>query len=161
MTSTRTVVIGATAVAAGVAGALALGATGPASARTGTAGHTFTVRVHHGNETNVDLGRSGFSAGDEDLVVARLTRDGRNVGRLVGNCTTVRVARTADQLCEFVLHLAGGQITASGTTRAGQSGPGTFALPILGGTGRYLGADGQLAVTATSGASFPIRVSLR
>ncbi|MFZ2015215.1 MAG: hypothetical protein WAV00_15460 [Nocardioides sp.] len=50
---------------------------------------------------------------------------------------------------------------ASGTTRSGKSGPGTFALPILGGTGRYQTAAGQIAVTATNGKTFPIAISLR
>ncbi len=63
--------------------------------------------------------------------------------------------------CAFDLHLARGQIMASGTTRSGKSGPGTFALPILGGTGRYQTAAGQIAVTATNGKTFPIAISLR
>jgi hypothetical protein len=41
---------------------------------------------------------------------------------------------SADELCTFVLHLAHGQIVASGTTRPGKSGQGSFALLILGGT---------------------------
>jgi len=45
--------------------------------------------------------------------------------------------------------------------RAGQGGPGTFALAILCGTGRYRAAAGQIAVTPTNGASFPIAVDLR
>lgn len=161
MTTIRTLITGVTVAAAGAAAAGTLAATGTASAGTAAAAGGFTVRVHHGNESNLDLGKSGFSAGDEDLVVAPLTRDGHHVGRLVGNCTTVRAARTADQLCEFVLHLAKGQITAAGTVRSGQSGPGTFALPILGGTGRYQSAAGQIAVASSSGSSFPIKVTLR
>lgn len=69
--------------------------------------------------------------------------------------------RSADQLCEFVLRLGGGQITASGTVRSDQSGPGVFALAILGGTGRYQGAVGQVVVTPSNSASFPLRVELR
>ena len=123
---------------------------------------SFTVRVGHGTQANIDLGKSGFSAGDESPFVAPLTRHGHHVGHAVGNCTTARVARTADQLCEFVLVLGSkGQITAEGAVRAGQSGPGTFQLPIVGGTGHYQGAAGHLSVTAGSGASFPIKVSLR
>ena len=161
MSTIRTLITGVTVVAAGAGAAAALATTGTASAGTaGSSARSFTVRVHHGAETNLDLGKSGFSAGDEDLVVAPLTRGGNKAGRLVGNCTSVRVARTADQLCEFVLHLKRGQITASGTVRSGQSGPNGFELPILGGTGRYQGAGGQITVTPSSGGSFPIQVSL-
>jgi hypothetical protein len=155
------VLAGLTAVA-GAGASVALLSGGTASAgTTASSAHTFTVRVHHGSDASIDLGATGFSAGDEDLFVSPVTRAGKPDGRVVGTCTTMRVARTADQLCEFVLHLRGGQITASGTFRSGQSGPGTFQLPILGGTGRYAAASGSLAVSPTSGSSFPIQVTLR
>jgi allene oxide cyclase-like protein len=162
MFTIRTLITGVTVVAASATGAAALATTGSASAGTAaSSAASFSVRAHAGSDANIDLGDAGLSAGDEDLVVAPLSRGGTHVGRMVGNCTTVRVARSADQLCEFVLHLGRGQITASGTVRAGQSGPGTFTLPILGGSGRYQGAAGQITVTSTDRATIPIRVSLR
>ena len=139
-------------------------AVGSASAGTTPADRagSFTVRAHHGTDSSLDLGKAGFSAGDQDLFTGALTRNGKHAGRLVGSCTTVRVGRsTADQLCEFVLHLGRAQITASGSVSSTQRGPGTFALPVLGGTGRFQGAAGQIAVTATNGRTFPITVSLR
>lgn len=149
---------GGAAVAAGIA--ITLATTGTASASTPSTG-TFTVRAHHGSEANVDLGKTGFSAGDEDLVVSPLTYQGHRVGRLVGNCTTVRAGRSsADQLCEFVLHIGKSQLTAAGTVGAGKRGPGTFTLPILGGTGRYRDAGGAIAVTASNGGTIPIKVSV-
>jgi hypothetical protein len=160
----RSLITGATVVAAGAGAAAALAAAGTASAGTAAAPRaaSFTVRAHHGSDASIDLGASGFSAGDQDLFTGALTRNTTHAGYFVGQCTTARVGRTtADQLCTFVLHLAHGQITASGTTRSGQSGPGTFALPILGGTGRYNTAAGQIAVTATNGKTFPIAVTLR
>jgi hypothetical protein len=133
---------------------------GAASAGTPSTG-TFTVRAHQGRQASIDLGKKGFSAGDEDLSVGALSYQGHTVGRLVTNCTTVRVgAASADQLCEFVLHLGSSQLTADGTVRAGHAGPGTFTLPILGGTGRYRSAGGVLSVTATNGGTVPITVSL-
>lgn len=153
-------VAGAAVVAAG--GGAALASVGTATAQTtASSAHTFTLRVHHGSDTNLDLGASGFSAGDEDLFVSPVSRGGKPDGRVVGRCTTLRVARTADQLCDFVLSLRRGQITASGTVRSGEAGPAPFELPILGGTGRYDGASGMVTVTPTSGASFPLKVSLR
>jgi hypothetical protein len=161
MSTIRSLIIGTTVVAAGTGAAAVLATTGSASAGTTAAVGSFTVRAHHGSEANIDLGTSGFSAGDQDLFTGALTRNGHHVGRLVGSCTTVRVGKTADQLCEFVLRLGKGQITATGTVSSGQSGPGTFALPIVGGTGRYQGTGGQIAVTPTNGSSFPIQVSVR
>src|SRR5690242_21392385 len=161
MSTIRSLIIGTTVVAAGAGAAAVLAVTGSATAGTAAAAGSFTVRAHHGSEANLDLGASGFSAGDQDLFTGALTRNGHHVGRLVGSCTTVRVGKTADQLCEFVLRLGKGQVTASGTVSSGRSGPGTFVLPIVGGTGRYEGAGGQIAVTATNGSSFPIQVSLR
>jgi hypothetical protein len=152
-------------IAVGLAGAVAttisaVVATESASAGTPTSG-TFTVRAHHLSETNLDLGAKGFSTGDQDLFVDRLTRGGNRVGWMAGSCTVARLTRTTgNQLCEFVLHLGSAQITAEGVVTAGPKGPGTFLLPVLGGTGRYRGAAGEIAVTATSGSSLPIKVSL-
>jgi hypothetical protein len=158
MNTTRTIIAGAVVAAAATAGVVAM--TGGASAGTPSVTR-FAVRAQHGTESTVDLGRSGFSAGDQDLTVDRLTHNGHPAGYLTGSCTTVRAGRaTADQLCEFVLRFGKGQITAAGTVRSGRRGPGTFALPILGGTGSYLGAAGQIAITATNGATIPITVSL-
>lgn len=158
MTNIRLIAVGAV-VAAGAAGTAAL-TTGTATAGTPTSG-SFTVRAHHGSDTNIDLGKSGFSAGDQDLFTGALTRDGKHVGALTGQCTTVHVGRTADQLCTFDLTLGASQIATSGAVRAGQAGPGTFTLPIVGGTGRYRHAGGQITVTASNGATIPITVSLR
>jgi hypothetical protein len=164
MNTFRSLITGATIVAMGAAAAATLATTGTASA--GTAGSpraaSFTLRAHHGSDANIDLGATGFSAGDQDLFTGSLSRNGAHAGRFVGTCTTARAGKTtADQLCEFALHLTHGQITAAGTVRSGRSGPGTFALPILGGTGRYDTASGQITVTATNGKTFPIAITLR
>jgi hypothetical protein len=162
MSTIRSLIAGAAVVSTAAGIGLGLAATGSASAGTAATSGSFLLHAHNATESNIDLGKGGFSAGDQDLMVASLARQGKAVGRLVGNCTTVRVGKaSADQLCEFVLHFGKGQITASGTVRSGQAGPGTFVLPILGGTGRYQGATGQIAVTATNGKSIPIQVTLR
>lgn len=160
MSRTRSIIAGAIVTAAAAGTVALMATTSDASAGTPSSG-TFTVQAHHGTETSLDLGKAGFSAGDQDLFVDRLGRNGQLVGWLAGSCTTARVGRSsADQLCEFVLHFGSSQITSSGAVRAGQGGPGTFTLPISGGTGRYRGAAGQIAITATSGSVVPITVSL-
>ena len=162
MHTIRTLVTGVAVVAAGAGATAVLANSGTASAGTArSSSRSFTLVAHHGSDTTVDLGHTGFSPGDEDLLVAPLTRGGKRVGRLVGSCTNVRVAKTADQLCDFVLHLGGGQITAIGTVRSGQAGPRGFVLPILGGTRRYVDAGGQLSVTPSGGGNLPLQVSLR
>jgi hypothetical protein len=160
MSSTRkltTLALGAAASA----GALAAVVT-TTSASAGTpAGGTFTVIAHHHSESTIDLGRRGFSPGDVDLFTDVLGRGGDRIGWLTGTCRVVRVGRsTADQLCEFDLSLGGAQLTTTGQVRSTQNGPGTFTLPITGGTGRYRGASGQISVTATDGPSLPITISL-
>jgi hypothetical protein len=166
MNTIRSATAALAVLAAGVGTVAALTATdaasaGTASAGSGTRSTTFTLRSHQGTDTNIDLGQTGFSAGDQDYFTGTLTRGAKHVGRLVGNCATARVgASTADQLCEFTLHLGQAQITAIGSVSSTQSGPGTFVLPIVGGTGRYDSATGQIAVTATNGKTFPIAVSL-
>jgi hypothetical protein len=163
MNTIRSATAALAVLAAGVGTIAALTTTDAASAGTASARSTsFTLKSHQGTDTNVDLGDTGFSAGDQDYFTGALTRGGKHVGRLVGSCATARVgASTADQLCEFTLHLGKAQITAIGSVSSTQSGPGTFVLPIVGGTGRYDSAAGQIAVTATSGKTFPIAVSVR
>lgn len=152
----------AIAALAGTA-AVAAGAVHPAwaaSTASPTSGR-FSLVAHHGSQADVDNGTAGFGAGDVSLLVSPLTRAGAPAGSLVGECTNARVAaRSVDQLCDFTLRLKGGQVVAEGAVHAGSSGPGTFSLAIVGGTGKYVGASGTVAVTATSGSTVPITVNL-
>lgn len=132
--------------------------TGPAAAN---AGGQFTVFAVHNSETSVDVGKHGFSAGDNDVNSAQLVQGGHSVGWETGSCLTTFVgASRADQICHFVLALAGGQIVADGAVRGGSQGPGTFTLAIVGGTGSYRTARGQIQVTATNGPRVPFTVSV-
>jgi hypothetical protein len=160
MSSKRSIVAGLALAGLSTGATVALALPGSATAGTPTTG-TFTVRAHQRSAAHLDLGRTGVSAGDEDLISGVLTRDGAQVGSLAGTCQAVRYRQHgAVQLCEFDLRFGTAQLTSSGMVVAGRNGPGTFTMPITGGTGRYLGAAGQLAVTATSGAALPITVTL-
>lgn len=167
MNTVRSTAVVATVLAAGAATITALAVSGSASAgtahgTTATRAGAFTLHAHQGTDSSIDLGKTGFSAGDQDLFTGALTRGGQRAGRLVGNCTTAHVGKaTADQLCEFVLRLSHGQVTAIGDVSSTQQGPGTFSLPIVGGTGRYRTAAGQITVSATNSRTFPITVALR
>jgi hypothetical protein len=146
----------------GLGAGLALATAVTVPALTGSAaagsGQSFTVYAQSSSDTNIDNGKPGFSAGDYDVHTDPLTRGGKTVGWNDGSCLTTSVsAKTADQLCEFVLHLPNGQIVADGAVRSGQNGPGTFVLAITGGTGRYSSAGGELTVTASNG---PVRLDV-
>jgi hypothetical protein len=147
--------------AAASAGAFAALVTATGASAGTPGGGTFTVIAHHHSESSVDVGRRGFSPGDEDLFTDVLGRGGHRVGWLTGTCRTGRGGRTtADQLCEFDATFGGSQVTASGQVRSTENGPGTFTLPITGGTGRYRGASGEMSITATDGSALPITISL-
>jgi hypothetical protein len=132
--------------------------TGSAAA---SGGSQFTVYAVHGSDTSVDVGKSGFSAGDTEVNSDQLVQGNRSVGWETGSCLTTFVgASRADQICHFVLVLASGQIVADGAVRSGSQGPGTFTLAIVGGTGKYRAARGELQVTATNGPRVPMTVSV-
>lgn len=157
MTSKRTL---ATAVAVTTGAVAAAGAVlaGPATAG---GSQTLDLTAHHISDSSIDVGAKGFSAGDYDVHKDRLVRSGTTIGWEVGNCLTIRVAKTADELCEMVLHLPHGQIVASGAVHAGPQGPKSFVLGITGGTGRYDDARGTLSLTPGSGDTIPVTVDVR
>lgn len=147
------------AAAATVTAALAVPLlTGSAAA---SGGAQFTVYAVHSSDTSVDAGKPGFSAGDMDVNSAQLIQGGRSAGWETGSCLTTFVGAThADQICHFVLVLNGGQIVADGAVRGGPQGPGTFTLAIVGGTGSYRQARGEIQVTPTAGSRVPFTVSV-
>ena len=154
MRSTRMIGLGAGAVV--LAGSFAVPAlTGSAAAGGNEA---FTVYSVGANETSVDVGQHGYGAGDMDVHVARLARNGKTVGWDTGSCLTTAVSpRLATQICHIVLNLQGGQLVTDGAVQDGPKGPGTFHLAITGGTGRYRTASGEIAVTASDG---PVRIDV-
>jgi hypothetical protein len=151
-------VIAAGAIVAVVATVTAAAA--QAASTVATTPTQFTVQARHWSHTSVDNGRKGFSAGDVGIDADHLYQHGSRVGTAIVSCTTARVGKSADQLCEFVLTIHGAQLVAQGNVRSTKSGPGTFRLAITGGTGRYEGAAGHLSMTANNSSKLPIAVSL-
>src|SRR4051794_30667581 len=119
--SIRSVIIGSVAVAsAATAVATAVATAGAASAGTPSSG-TFTVHAYHLSDSQIDLGKPGYSVGDQDLGADRLMRHGKRVGWMAVSCTTTRLGKTSeDQLCQFVLHLGTAQLTSAGAVRSGE-----------------------------------------
>jgi hypothetical protein len=112
-------------------------------------------------ETNVDLGKKGFSQGDQELVALNLFRGGKKIGEAGNLCQFVRVTKaSAADLCQVDMSLPAGQITTGGLVRSTPAGPGTFFLAITGGTGAYQTAHGQVKITATTTNQVPITLYL-
>ena len=123
MNTIRSLITGATVVAAGAGAAAALAATGSAAAGTAALPKpgSFTLRAHHGSESSLDLGAHGFSAGDQDLFTGPLTRKGAAAGSFVGTCTTARVDRARHVITENDRTLACADLLRTGQIR--QIGP--------------------------------------
>lgn len=154
MTIKRSVVLGAglTAIAATVATPLLAGSAAASA-------HTFTLRMHSVKDGNVDNKPTGFSAGDDELQATRLTQAGKAVGWETGDClATSRGKSSADEVCRFIFHIGQGEIVSTGAVRSGKGGPGTFVLAITGGTGPYVGAQGEVSVTAVSHGGVPVTI---
>jgi hypothetical protein len=112
-------------------------------------------------ETSVDLGKKGFSQGDQEVVALDLFRNGKKVGEAGNLCQFVRVTKaSATDLCQVDMSLPTGQVTAGGLVTSTPAGPGTFFLAVTGGTGAYQTAHGQVKITATSTNEVPITLYL-
>jgi hypothetical protein len=144
-----------------VATILTLGGVALANDRSGKApsqrhhGHVRVIKLFSSTAQlkQLDLGDSGFSLGDEivfadDLLTAK---GGAGVGFDGGVCTVVRIdnatTATGTLQCPVTLSLRGGQLFTVGLVRLANGAlSGTQVVAVSGGTGRYRGAEGELAV---------------
>ena len=131
--------------------AFAVATIGPsAGASEGTGDVTRWVRVNSftTEEEFIDLGPQGFSLGDEIVFSARLMRFGKQVGNLGVVCTVTSTRLEAVQCLASATFVqwfqGGGQITVQGLL-LGE--PSNFTLAITGGTGGFVGAEGQVHVS--------------
>lgn len=107
---------------------------------------TLVVRLQSATSTYVDNPPTGTTQGDELAVEGQLVSlTGTSAGKLevhetvtgLGPDTGGRIQLT------FTAMLAGGQISGTGVTRFSASTP---ALAIVGGTGKYVGAHGEVFI---------------
>ncbi|CAB4927486.1 unannotated protein [freshwater metagenome] len=116
----------------------------------------------------VDLGATGTSKGDEKHFEAAVTRDGEPVGKLLGQLTVRDVpdaggtARVDES--DLVFRLKDGDLFATGIAEySGTDWRLTAQKPvrraILGGTGAYAGARGELVTTLRSDGTYEQRFS--
>jgi hypothetical protein len=101
----------------------------------------------------LDLGDSGFSLGDEIILADDVltSQGGAKVGSDGGVCTVVRVDNattgTGTLQCPVTLSLQGGQLFTVGLVQLVNGAlSGTQVVAVSGGTGRYLGAAGELSL---------------
>jgi hypothetical protein len=142
----RVVILGAViAVMALVVGAVnpALGSSSQGAGSIGGGQTIRVIAVFTEFDPNIDVGAPGFSLGDEVVFSGNLLRSGEQVGRIGVVCTFVSTANAAkvEAQCPTTSILPGGQITTQGTIVNRSL---NFTLPITGGSGRYLGASGQV-----------------
>src|SRR6476619_7662521 len=133
--------LGVTGAVVAVA-ALAAGSVGPAAGTDDHGSRTIRVVSHNTEESFVDVGKHGFSLGDEFVFTSRLTHHGRKVGHTGVVCTITSVKREESQ-CVGSAKLGRGEITIQGLQA---DDPQVFSFAITGGTGAFEGAEGTLVV---------------
>jgi len=135
---------------------------------TNPATETFTVYEDAPKMSLLDLGAPGNSLGDVYHFSAPLhsERGGPVTGELIGSKTLVKVATDANPNFErratlmfFTFANGKDQIVAFGAADYSPSAPEFEAgqavvRPVLGGTGKYMGARGQVASTRHAGGSY-------
>lgn len=99
--------------------------------------------------TDLDLGEPGPSAGDTQVFLNDVRRDGRSIGSSAGSCTLAEFTETrlvAD--CTATLTLPRGTIAVRGVFDEDPSqGPTGYVWAVTGGTGRYADAGGEVRGT--------------
>jgi len=132
----------------GVAAATVLTFTWITGAPAGSAtGRVVRVYEHDTQQTAVDLGDKGESAGDLFIYSGDVFnhKGGKNLGRAAGQCLTVSAGSAhAESICSVHVTLAGGKITGEGLfNTADVFGGKLVTFPITGGTGVYQNARGR------------------
>lgn len=102
-------------------------------------------------QTQLDLGDTGFSPGDQEVFTDDVFRDGNKVGRLTGFAQITFVAENSfSAQLVTTLTLPRGSITLHGAfTEDPSVGPRGVLLAITGGTSAYRTAHGQARTEVT------------
>ncbi len=147
MSPTRRTALAAAVVLAGAGTALAVA---PAAADAPL--RLVTVAVPD-RTTDLDLGTPGPSAGDTQVFLDDVQRDGETVGTSAGGCTIATLSETRlVAVCTTTLTLPEGSLTAQGAFDEDPTvGPTGFTWAVTGGTGSYAGAGGEVTGTFRAG----------
>jgi hypothetical protein len=146
-------------LAAVVVGGLGFGASSWAAAAP-TDGTTIAFTEHETSNKTFNLGTAhGVAVGFIQLDANDDIQAGHKIGHDGGSCTITRVSNgTADDLCNVTFALTNGQIDAAGLVTSTPSGPGTFTIAIVGGTGLYNGARGEATVVSAQSPKITIHL---
>ncbi len=122
----------------------------------------YSVKLVPGESGGIDGGAKGFSIGDTLVNVANLRQDGKPAGRVHITETVLDKKHEGTQQI-FTIWLKGGTIEAvgGGVNKDIPGAPGSSAADaraIVGGTGDYVGASGQIELSPT-GKTLTVRLS--
>jgi hypothetical protein len=123
-----------------LAAAVTLSATASGPAQEAKSQTLRLLAVETGKEHYIDLGERGDSVGDIVMFKEILRARGRVAGHTEIHCT---FAGPDSARCNGTIFLGNGKIEAGGAIHFRK----VTRLPILGGTGAYAGARGQLEFT--------------
>jgi hypothetical protein len=129
-----TLLLGVTATLAGVRGHSAVASS--------SGEQTIQLALVKGSFHSVDQRPHGYSPGDMQIFGGRLVSDGQTRGRVQAYCVVVS---SSNQECSFTYALDGGQIAAVVGYGKGLSANKSSTDPIVGGTGAYEGARGEIS----------------
>ena len=115
--------------------------------------HSLRLTTVAAHNTDLDLGEPGPSAGDIQVFLDDVQRNGRTVGSSAGSCTVTLFTETRlVGACTATLVLPDGTITAQGVFDEDPTvGPTSFTWAVTGGTGDYSGAGGEATGTFRPG----------
>lgn len=126
-------------------------------------GTTIRLKAKSVDEAQVDTGPAGPSLGDQVVFTDDLYLRKQKVGTVDGLCTVTRLAEPTTIVCLVNATVDGaGQISHQGTvylTAAGEL-PSRFVLPIVGGTGDFVGAEGQTKLMPRNETTVRLKVML-
>lgn len=143
-------------IIAGTAALATLGTAAGIAAPTATAdqsGSTITV-FEHQTEFNAIAQSSSAATVDDSFALSSDLYDNTNrtvhVGYAGVSCVQTSITRgnQGQVECNFTMVFTGGQITATGLVdlASATTAKGRFTMPVVGGTGRYRDANGEVSV---------------
>jgi hypothetical protein len=145
-----------TVAGAAIAAGMLLGPAG-AFASSSAGGTTMHLTAHFTSAVIVDAGDPGPSAGDQQVVAGTLTNGDQQAGRFGFVCELLTVGAQVNEQCDGTGRLGGGQIVVEGYSRQSAQ---DHTWAIVGGTGTYRDATGQLLIHDVNDTTSTVTVEL-
>jgi hypothetical protein len=147
--------LGSAAAALAIGASMLLTGSGAASATSGSTDRVVRVSERQISNHFIDLGKKGFSIGDEFLFTSAVFQGGNRVGLTDGSCKIMDRNRA---LCVIATTIRGDQLTGTGTLNLQAT---TFDFPVSGGTGQFAGMSGYVHVHDTGRTTDTLAFHLR